>query len=132
MLKEKINPEGSAEKTGKYSHGMKITIGDAELIFVTGQIAMDENGNVISENVTEQTEYVFQSIQKILNAAGSSLDDVVKASVFVTNMDDFKEISQVRNKYFAKSKPVSTLVEVNKMVKDGIKVEIEVIAVKQK
>ena len=132
MEKTKITPPGSAEIMGKYSHGLKVDIGDTDLIFVTGQIAMDENGNVVSEDITEQTEYVFQSIQKILNAAGSSLDDVVKASIFVTNMDDFKEISKVRNKYFEKSEPVSTLVEVNKMVKEGIKIEIEVIAAKQK
>ena len=56
---------------------------------------------------------------------------MVKTTVFVTDMNDFLKISAVRNKYFNKSEPVSTLVEVKKLVKDGCKVEIEVIAVKQ-
>lgn len=63
---------------------------------------------------------------------GASLDDVAKTTIFLTDINDFPKISQVRNKYFKKSEPVSTLVEVNKFVKDGCKVEIEVIAVRQK
>lgn len=110
-----------------------IEINDTEIIFTTGQIAMDKEGNVLyPDNSTKQAEFVFESLQKILNQAGTSLDDVVKATVFVTDMDDFAKISKVRNKYFKKSEPVSTLVEVKKLVKDGCRVEIEVITVKQK
>ncbi len=103
------------------------------MTFVTGQIAMDENGKAVAPgDFTKQTEYVFQNIAKILAEGGASLDDVVKAVIYVTDISMFKEISAVRNKYFATSKPVSTLVEINKTVKEGCDVEIEVIAIKKK
>lgn len=132
MKKSKINSNEFAGRMGAYSHGYKVEIGDTALIFTTGQIAMDKNGNVLfPDDPAKQAEFVFESLEKILNESGASLDDVVKATVFVTNMDDFAEISRIRNKYFKKSEPVSTLVEVNKFVKEGCKVEIEVIAVKK-
>ncbi|MDD3647917.1 MAG: RidA family protein [Candidatus Dojkabacteria bacterium] len=132
MNKTKINSSEFAERMWAYSHGYKIEIGDAVLIFTTGQIAMDKDGNVLyPDDPAKQAEFVFESLEKILNESGASLNDVVKATVFVTNMDDFEVISKVRNKYFKNSEPVSTLVEVNKFVKEGCKVEIEVIAVKK-
>jgi 2-iminobutanoate/2-iminopropanoate deaminase len=132
MKESQINPKDFTKTIGAYSHGLKVDVGDSTFIFVTGQIAMDKDGSLVSENVEEQTEFIFHNIQKILNEAGASLDDVVKATIFVTDMNDFPKISPIRNKYFAKSKPVSTLVEINKTVKEGCKVEIEVIAVKEK
>ncbi len=133
MKKQKINSPEFAERMGAYSHGYKIEIGDTVLIFTTGQIAMDKNGTVLyPDDPTKQAEFVFESLQKILNQAGASLDDVVKATIFVTDMNDFAQISKVRNKYFKNSEPVSTLVEVKKLVKEGCRVEIEVIAVKER
>ena len=132
-MKTKINSKDFAERLGSYSHGYLIDVGDAVLIFTTGQIALDKNGNVLyPENPAKQAEFVFESLQKILSEAGASLDDVVKATIFVTNMNDFPQISKVRNQYFKNSEPVSTLVEVNKLVKEGCCVEIEVIAVRKK
>lgn len=133
MKKSKINSSKFAERLGAYSHGYKVEIGDALIIFTTGQIAMDKDGNVLyPRDPAKQAEFVYESLAKILKEAGASLDDVVKATVFVTDMDDFAEISKVRNKYFKKSEPVSTLVEVKKLVKEGCRVEIEVIAVRKK
>ena len=132
MNKERLSPKEGAEIMGAYSHGIKIDIGDKEMIFVTGQIAQDSNGNVVCEDIEGQTEYVFNCIQKILNEANSSLDDVVKTQIFLTNINDFSKVSPIRNKFFANSKPVSTLVEVSSLVKKGCKIEIEVIAIKDK
>jgi len=133
MKKTKINSTEFAERMGAYSHGYKVEIGDAIFVFTTGQIAMDKKGNVLyPDNPAKQVEFIYQSLEKILNQSGTSLDDVVKTTVFLTDMDDFPKISAVRNKYFKKAEPVSTLVEVKKLVKDGCRVEIEVIAVKQK
>ena len=132
-MKTKINSKDAAQKMGAYSHGYKVEMGDSEIIFTTGQIALDKNGNVVGVNdIEEQTEFVFKSLQNILKEAGASLDDVVKATIYVTDINDFPKISSIRNKYFVNSEPVSTLVEVNKLVKEGCKIEIEVIAVKQK
>ena len=128
---KQIQPKEFTKTIGAYSHGMRVPLVDAELIFVTGQIAMDSDGNVVCPNDPErQAEFVFNNIRTILDEAGASFKDVVKAQIFVTNMDDFPKISSVRNKYFSESKPVSTLVEVNRLVKEGCCVEIEVIAVK--
>lgn len=127
----KINSDEFAERLGSYSHGYSIKIGDKELIFTTGQVALDKEGKVVAPNDPEQqSEFIFESLEKILGEAGSSLSDVVKATIYVTDMADFSKISKVRNKYFKNSEPVSTLVQVNKLVKDGCVVEIEVIAIK--
>jgi len=132
-MKTKINSSEFAQRLGSYSHGYKVDLGNVELIFTTGQIALDKNGDVVSpDDVIGQAEFVFQSLEKILNEAESSLDDAVKATIYVTDMNDFAKISQVRNKYFKKSEPVSTLVEVKKLVKNGCKLEVEVVAVKKK
>lgn len=133
MIKTKINSKDSAQKLGAYSHGYKIDVGDSEIIFTTGQIALDKDGNVVGLNDIEaQTEFVFKSLQNILEEAGASLDDVVKVNIYVTDMNDFAKISPIRNKYFKNCEPASTLVEVNSLVKEGCKIEIEVVAVKQK
>src|SRR4030042_3983447 len=106
MNKTKINSTEFAERMGAYSHGYKVEISDTVLIFTTGQIAMDKTGNVVHpDNPAKQAKFIFENLQKILSEAGASLDDVVKTTVFVTNMDDFAEISKVRNQYFKNSEP---------------------------
>lgn len=133
MKKTKINSTEFAQRLGAYSHGYKVEIGDTVLIFTTGQIALDKNGQVLyPDDPAKQAEFIYESLQKILNQAGANLDDVVKTTVFVTDMNDFPKISAIRNKYFKVAEPVSTLVEVKNLVKPGCRVEIEVIAIKQK
>ena len=132
MKKQKINSSEFSQRMGAYSHGYKVEIGDTLIVFTTGQIALDKDGNVLfPDDPAKQAEFVYESLNKILQEVGASLDDVVKTTVFLTDMNDFPKISAVRNKYFKNAEPVSTLVEVKKLVKDGCRVEIEVIAVKQ-
>lgn len=131
--KQKINSDHFAKRLGAYSHGYMIDIGNATLIFTTGQIALDKAGNVVYPgDAAKQAEFIYDSLQKILEEVGASLDDVVKTTIFLTDMNDFVNVSPVRNKYLKNSEPVSTLVEVSKLVKEGCVVEIEVIAVIQK
>ncbi len=133
MIKKKINSSRFASRLGSYSHGYVVDIGNAKIIFTTGQIALDAQGNVVAPNdAAKQAEFVFEALGNILKEEGASLDDVVKATIYVTNMADFAKISPVRNKFFKNSEPVSTLVEVSKLVKEGCVVEVEVIAVKDK
>lgn len=132
-MRQQINPENFTEIMGAYSHGLKVDVGDSEMIFVTGQIAMDKDGNAVAlDDIVKQTEFVFQNIEKILTSGGASIDDVVKAVIYVTKISDFKKISAVRNKYFSNCKPVSTLVEISNTVKVGCDIEIEVIAIRKK
>lgn len=132
-MKQEINPRDAAKIMGAYSHGLKVDMDNSEMIFVTGQIAMNKDGDAVApDDIEKQTEFVFESIQKILNEAKSSLDDIVKVVIYVTRISDFPKISSIRNKYLANSKPVSTLVEITKTVKKGCDIEIEVIAIKRK
>ncbi len=119
-------------KRGIYSDFKVIDLGSKELIFVAGQIARDENGAIAPDNIEIQTEFIFKSIEKILKKANSSLDDVVKAVIYLTNIEDFSKVSQIRNKYFEKAKPVSTLIEISATSRVGCNIEIEVTAVKNK
>src|SRR4051812_38732362 len=111
----KLQPKGSRTPVGAYSHGILVLLPGADMLFVTGQIAVDSQGNVVGANdPKKQAEVVFENIGGILAEAGLSFKNVVKAQVFLTNIKDFPVVSEVRNKYFAESKPVSTLVEVSK------------------
>lgn len=129
MNRQKINPQGMTPPMGAYSHGYSVDVGEARMIFVTGQIPIDEHGDLVSDDIAEQTRFVFERIKAILEGGGASMLDVVKAQVFVTNMSDFSTISPIRNEYFGESEPVSTLVEVSSLVREGCNIEIEVIAV---
>ena len=130
---ENIYPEGWQDTRGIYSPAKKIDLGSAYLIYVSGQqVDKNENNEAITDDVGEQTELIFQAIEKILKAADASIDDVVKAQIFLTDMNNLEKVSTIRDRWFAKSKPVSTLVEVNAMTRKGAKIEIEVTAVIKK
>ena len=117
---------------GFYSPGMSIDIGDSTVIFVTGQIARHEDGTPVAPgDFKKQTEFIFKKIGAILQEAGASIDDVVKANIYTTDISRFKEISEIRNKYFANAKPASTFIEISGTVRKGCEVEIEVVAIKQ-
>ena len=126
---ENIIPEGYVMK-GVYTPAKKIDLGDKFLIFVSGvQAPKGEFNEVCTEDIAEQTELVFQEIDMILKTAGASLDNVVKAVIYLKDINDFNIVSPIRAKYFKNSMPVSTMVEVGGFVRDGSKIEIEVTAI---
>jgi 2-iminobutanoate/2-iminopropanoate deaminase len=130
---EDIYPVGWPETRGTYSPAKKIDLGNAYLIYVSGQqVGKNENNEAITDDIEKQTELVFQAIERTLKAANASIDDVVRAQIFLTDINDFIKVSTIRDRWFAKSKPVSTLVEVNAMTRKGAKIEIEVTAVVKK
>jgi 2-iminobutanoate/2-iminopropanoate deaminase len=133
MEKTFITPATYGKTHGGYTPAIKIDLGSAEMIFVSGiQPKKIDGDHAFTDDIEEQTENVFQSIGEILNEAGATFDDVIKAQIFITDMQDFPKVSAIRDKYFANSKPVSTLLEVNAMTRKGSKFEMEVIAVKNK
>ena len=130
---ENIYPENWQETRGIYSPAKKIDLGNAYLIYVSGQqVSKNENNEAVTDDIEEQTELVFQALNKTLKAANASMNDVVKAQIFLTDINDFSKVSAIRDKWFADSKPVSTLVEVNAMTRKGAKIEIEVTAIIKK
>lgn len=121
------------EIKGVYTPAKRIDCGDYYMIYVSGiQAPMNENKRVITDDIGEQTKLVFEDINNILREAGASLDNVIKAVIYLTDMNDFEVVSQVRAEYFKNSMPTSTMVEVNRLTRDGAKIEIEVTALLEK
>lgn len=131
-MKKQLNPKNSAVKMSAYSHWIEVDLIKAKrMIFVTWQIAQDAEWKPIApDDIEKQTECVFEYISSILKEWNMTLDDVVKAVIYVKNINDFAKISPIRNKYFANSKPVSTLIEISNTVRKGCDIEIDVIAIK--
>ena len=109
---------------GPFSQAIKTDM----FVFATGQLPLDPgSGNLVSQDVEEQTHRVLQNLKAILEEAGSSLDRVVKATVFITRMDDFDKMNRVYESYFTKPFPARSCIEVSGLAKEA-KVEIEAIA----
>lgn len=126
---EKINPP-TIKNMGAYSQGIKVDLGDKAMILLSGQIALDVEGNPVAPgDIEAQTRFIFENIKMLLEHAGAGLEDVVKAQIFLTDMDCYAQVSAVRNHYFAVPQPVSTLVEISRTVAQGCDIEIEVMAV---
>lgn len=108
---------------GPYSQGIIVN----NMFYSSGQIPLTVDGEVVSGGVKEQTHQVFKNLQAVLKEAGASLETVVKATVFIKNMNDFGIINDVYGEYFSSHKPARSTVEVARLPKDVL-VEIEVIA----
>jgi 2-iminobutanoate/2-iminopropanoate deaminase len=121
---QEISTENAPSSIGPYSQGIVTN----DLIFVSGQGAADpETREVVSNDISEQTEQVFRNISAILTEADSSLDDVVKTTVFVTDMDNYEAVNKVYAKHMSNPFPARSAVQVSDLPID-IGVEIEVIA----
>jgi enamine deaminase RidA (YjgF/YER057c/UK114 family) len=99
-------------------------------VYVSGTTASDEQGNVIGVgDASAQTEYIIRKIERALTDAGASLKDVVRVRMFVTDIARWEEIGRVHGQFFRDIRPVSTMVEVAKLIDPGHLIEIEVDAV---
>ncbi|MBL8092219.1 MAG: RidA family protein, partial [Anaerolineales bacterium] len=108
-MKTKINPANFTKTVGAYSQGLKVDVGDKVMIFVSGQLAMDAEGNPVApDDISQQTRYIFENIKMILAEAGAKLEDVVKVQIFMTDISKFAQFTVVRNEYLADIRPVST------------------------
>jgi len=97
------------------------------MVFTSGQIALNSNGEIVSDKVEEQTKQVLENLTAVLQEAGSSLDKVIKTTIFLSNMDDFKTVNEVYASYFNQHKPARSTVAV-KTLPLNVKVEIDCIA----
>lgn len=123
-MKEIIKTDSAPAAIGPYSQAVKT----GNLLFVSGQIALDpETMELVSDDVQEQTRQALKNIKAVLEAAGSGLDKVVKATVFISDMDEFGRVNEVYAEFFKEDPPARACVEVSRLPKD-VKVEIEVIA----
>lgn len=125
MNKEIVSTENAPGAIGPYSQAIKA----GGMVFCSGQIPIDPaTGNFVSEVVSEQTKQVLKNLSEVLKAAGTSLDNVVKTTVFLADMNDFAEMNEVYSQFFSDNKPARATVQAARLPRDA-KVEIECIAV---
>jgi 2-iminobutanoate/2-iminopropanoate deaminase len=127
MAKKIIKAATAPAAIGPYSHAIDTGLG---LIFTSGQIAIDPaTGDLVEGGIEAQTERVFLNLRAVLEAAGSSLNQVVKTTVFLQDMKDFAAMNEIYGKYLGTDSPARTTVQVAGLPKGSL-VEIEAIALK--
>jgi 2-iminobutanoate/2-iminopropanoate deaminase len=124
MSKKIIRTDKASLPVGPYNQAVSI----GNLIYTAGQIPLDTAGNMVPGGIKEQTEQVIANLKVVLEAGGSSLDKVVKAVVFMKDLNDFAGMNEVYAKYFkAETAPARSTIQVARIPKDSM-VEIEVVA----
>ena len=110
----------------RLSQGFRV----GDLLLISGQAAIDEHGELVGVgDFDAQAEQVFRNLRRVLEAGGSSLDRVVKVTIFLTDMANFPKIVELRGKWFTPPYPADTIVEVASLALPELEIEIEAIAV---
>ena len=124
--REEYRVAGLPEPISHYTDAVRA----GDLLFVSGIVPVDEAGALVGEgDVVEQARQVFRNLGAVLAAAGAGFDDVVKVTVYLTDVDDRARINPVRQEAFGQARPASTLVEVSALAVPGARLEIEAVAV---
>jgi reactive intermediate/imine deaminase len=125
MEREEIRVAGQAPPISHFTDAVRA----GGLLFVSGVVPVDAEWNLVGgDDVVEQSRQVFRNIGEILAAGGCSFADVVKVTVFLTDVDDRAKINPVRQEVFGDARPASTLVEISALVVPGAKIEVEAVA----
>ena len=124
MQKTVISTNNSPAAIGPYSQAIRFN----ELVFVSGQIPIDpESGKVIKGNIKEQTKQVLENLKNILQAGGSSLQNILRTTIFLSDMDDYAMVNEAYAQYFESSPPSRSTVQVSRLPRD-VHIEIDAIA----
>jgi reactive intermediate/imine deaminase len=126
---KRTNPPALSTPTG-YTHIVEVEVsGRAKLVYIAGQIALDKDGKVVGAgDMKAQAEQVFKNLDAALTAAGAKFSDVVKMNTYLTDMDKAADVREVRARYFKDTSPASTLVQVVRLARPELMLEIEVVA----
>ncbi|MBC9784078.1 RidA family protein [Heliobacterium chlorum] len=122
-MKVHIDTVDAPKAIGPYSQGIKM----GNLIFTSGQLPIDPKTGIMAEDIREATQQSLDNVKAILEAAGASLSDVVKTTVFLRDMNDFSAMNEVYATYFPSNPPSRSAVQVARLPKDAV-IEIEAIA----
>jgi 2-iminobutanoate/2-iminopropanoate deaminase len=122
VTREAIQPDGVPVPAPPYSP----VVAAGDLVFTAGQVAMDTAGAIVAGGVAEQTEQVLRNVAACLAAAGCSMDDVVKTTVFLADLADFPALNEIYARHFARPYPARTTVQAG--LAPGLLVEIEAVA----
>ena len=125
MTIQPISTTKAPAAIGPYSQAVAF----GNLIFTSGQIPLNEQGELVEGGIEEQTHQVFRNLSAVLEQAGAAFADVIKATVFIKDMNQFAVVNQIYASYFGDHKPARSTVEVARLPKDVL-VEIELIAAK--
>ena len=124
MIKRIIQTDQAPAAIGPYSQAIRI----GDFLYTSGQIALDpESGIFLSGEIEEETEQTLKNISAILQAGGVNFENVIKTTVYLSDLNDFTRMNQVYEKYFSQNKPARACVQVAALPK-GAKVEIDAIA----
>lgn len=125
MSREEIRVEGLAEPISHFTDGVRAD----GFLYVSGIVAVDGEARLVGgADVVAQTRQVFENMRAVLEAGDCRFDDVVKVTIFLTDIDDRPLINPVRQEVFGATRPASTLVEVPRLAVEGAKIEIECVA----
>ena len=122
-MKEIIHTDKAPKAIGPYSQAVKM----GNLLFTSGQLPIDPSTGEVNEDISTQTRQVLENLQAIVEQAGGTLKDVIKATVFMTDLSGFAAMNDVYSKYFNVKPPARSTVEVSGLAKKAL-VEIEVVA----
>lgn len=124
-----IRAEGLSEPISHYSDAVRA----GDTVYVSGQASLDAKGNLVGAgDVVAQTRRVLENMKTVLAAAGATLDDVVKVTVYLKECADRPKVNEVRKAYFKANKPASTLIGIQQFAIEGMLVEIDAVAVVQR
>ena len=125
-----VNPASVAAPKG-YSQTAQIDLGNATLLIISGQVPLDKLGNLVGkDDFAKQTEQTFTNIRNIIEEAGGNMTHLAKLSIFIRDVSKIQIVRDVRDKFVnTKTPPASTLVEVSKLYRDDVMIEIEATAV---
>ena len=98
-----------------------------DLLFISGLAPLDKSGRLVSDDVAAQARQIFENMKLVLDAAGAGFGDVLKVTVYLTDVNDRRKINPVRQQYFGAARPASTLIGINELAIPGMKVEIEAV-----
>ena len=128
-MKKIITSAGAPAPIGPYSHA-NLVPASGNILFVSGQVAKDATtGELTLDDVTKETHKVMSNVQAILSDAGMDFTNIVKTTIFLTNMDDFSKVNEAYGSYFTGNYPARETVQVSRLPLN-VNVEISVIAVK--
>jgi reactive intermediate/imine deaminase len=123
---ERVRTDPDPYEPYRISQAMRV----GDLVFVSGQAAIDEDGGLVGVgDFDAQAELVFRNLARVLEAAGSSLSDVVKVTIYLTDMANFPKIVELRGRWFTEPYPADTIVEVASLALPELEIEIEAIGV---
>lgn len=123
--REEFRVEGLNEPISHYTDAVRF----GDLLFISGLAPVDEDTNLVGgDDVAAQTRQVLENMGRILGAAGASFADVLRVTVYLTDVNDRQAVNGVRKEFFGDTRPASTLIGVSELVVPGMKIEIEAVA----